>query len=265
MRSRFFALLLITVMVALSAAAQTSSQPATGGAGDAIVQVIAGRAKPGSEAQYIEGRKRHIEFHRAQNDPWAWHVYDVISGDATGVLLTVSSPHKWADRDARAQFFRDDQTDVQKNIAPHSGFGEVSFWRPRPDMARAGAPKPTDPPTPYFTVQHFVLNADAMPAYVENVKRIAAAQDKANFAAPKGMWYQLLNGGEGPHFVLVTPRKNWAEFETPKETLDEALKRALGAEGATLLNNLRKGMKRTWTEALRHNDELSYHPASAAR
>lgn len=269
MKSRISALVLITVLWALTVAAQTSStsqqQSTTAGAGDPIVQVIAGTAKPGSEAQYVEGRKRHMEWHRAQNDKWAWHAYDVITGDATGAVVTVSSPHRWADRDGREQFVRDDQADVMKNILPYAAPHQFSIWRVRSDMGRAGAPKATDPPTPYFTVQHFILNPDAMPTYVENVKRISAALDKINYPAPKGLWYQLMTGGEAPHFVQVVPRKNWAEFESPRETLDEALKRALGAEGATLLSNVRKGMRRTWTETLRHNDELSYHPAGAAR
>lgn len=260
MRKRYSVLVLITALLALCAATQVLAQTAAG-AGDLVVQVIAGRAKPGSEAQYIEGRKRHVEWHRAQNDKWAFHTYDVISGEATGSQITVSSPHKWADRDAREQFMRDDQADVMKNIAPSALPAQVSFWRPRTDMGRAGGPKPADPPTPYFTVQHFILNADAMPGFVESAKRVSAAVDKANYPAPKGLWYQLLNGGESPHFVLVTPRKNWAEFEPPKETLDEAVKRGGAAEGTAALMNLRKGTKRQWTEIVRHNDELSYHPA----
>src|SRR5262249_15602712 len=115
MKSRYYGLVLITVMLTLCAgtqvaaqAAASSQQPTTAGAGDLIVQVIVGRAKPGSEAQYIEGRKRHVEWHRAQNDKWAWHTYDVMSGEATGSQITVTSPHKWADRDAREQFMRDD-------------------------------------------------------------------------------------------------------------------------------------------------------------
>ena len=263
-------LVLITVMLAVVAAAQGGApaaqqqQPAAG-AGDVIVQVIAGTAKPGSEAQYIEGRKRHMEWHRAKNDSWAWHAYDVITGETAGVVVTVTSTHKWADRDAREQFMREDQADVMKNIVPYAAPHQISIWRVRSDMGRSGSPKPADPPTAYATVQHFILNADAMPTYVDYVKRVAAALDKVNSTAPKGLWYQLVTGGEAPHFVLVTPRKNWAEFEPPRETLDETLRRALGAEGATLLSNLRKGIRRTWTETVRHNDELSYHPAAAAR
>src|SRR5919109_3198566 len=113
MRMRYSGLVLIAALLALCTAVQVAAQTAassqqqtTAGAGDLIVQVIAGRAKPGSEAQYVEGRKRHMEWHRAQNDKWAWHAYEVISGEGTGSVVTVSSPHKWADRDAREQFMR---------------------------------------------------------------------------------------------------------------------------------------------------------------
>jgi hypothetical protein len=123
-------------------------------------------------------------------------------------------------------------------------------------MSRSGAPKPDDIQAPYLTVQHFLLNADAMPAFVDQIKQLNTALDKANAPGPIGLWYQLLNGGEGPQFVLVTPRKNWAEFET-KKSVDELA----GPENATLLNTMRKGFKRVWTDTVRHNEELSYHPA----
>src|SRR5688500_16669004 len=103
--------LLILLFSVLTATAQTSNQQPSSSAtaGGDIVQVIAAVARPGSEAQYLEGRKRHMEWHRAQNAPWAWHTYNVVSGPSTGMLVTVSAPHKFADRDAREQFFRDDQ------------------------------------------------------------------------------------------------------------------------------------------------------------
>jgi hypothetical protein len=249
-----------------SAAAQTATQtPRSAPAASAdvtIVQVIAGMAKPGSEAQYVEGRKRHVEWHRAQKDAWNWHAYDVISGDAAGSVVTVTSPHKWADQDTREQFTRDDFADVQRNIAPYAMPHVISYWRVRSDMGRAGAPKAEDPPAPYYTVQHFLIEPEDGPTYIENIKRASAAQDKVNVAGPKGIWYQLVNGGEGPHFVLVTPRKNWAEFQGP--LIDDTLREALGAQGATLIGNIRKAMRKTWTEILQHNQELSYHAAGGA-
>ena len=264
MKSRLLALSL-TLLLNLPAAAQSSAkkaadQPMAAPSGDVtIVQVIAGGARPGSEAQYMEGRKRHIEFHRSQNDAWSYHAYQVISGEQTGSFVTVTSPHKWSDQDARDQFNRDDQADVMKNILPYAGHTEVSYWRVRSDMSRAGAPKADDPPAPYYAVSHFILHADALPGFIDNVKRASAAADKVNAPGPSGLWYQLANGGEGPHFVLVTPRKTWAEFNAPP--IDDVLKQALGAEGATLISNIRKAFARTWTETIQHRDDLSYHPA----
>src|SRR6185436_8850873 len=52
-----------------------------------IVQVIGAAPRPGSEAQYLEGRKRHLEFHRSRNDAWSWHTYEVIAGEHVGMLL----------------------------------------------------------------------------------------------------------------------------------------------------------------------------------
>ena len=37
---------------------------------------------PGMEKQFMEGYKRHMEWHRAQNDTWSWIVWEVLSGDA---------------------------------------------------------------------------------------------------------------------------------------------------------------------------------------
>jgi hypothetical protein len=113
----------------------------------------------------------------------------------------------------------------------------------------------------YATAQHFILAPEAVPEFIENVKRASAAQDKANSPGPKGLWYQLMNGGEGPHFVLVTPRKNWAEMQSP--VIDDVLRQAMGAQGTALIANIRKAMRKNWTELLKHNDELSYHGTAA--
>jgi hypothetical protein len=266
MNFRFFAFTFLLLLLAVSAIGQAGTQRTTTSSPAApadamIVQVIAGMARPGSEAQYIEGRKRHVEWHRSQKDQWAWHAYDVISGENSGAIVTVTSPHKWADRDAREKFMMEDQADVMRNIAPYASPHQISYWVARSDMSRAGAPKPADPPTPYYTVQYFDLHVDAMPTFVATSKRIAAALDKINAPGVKGLWYQLVNGGESARFALVTPRKNWAEFgDGMPGRVDENLQKALGPEGATLIATLRKSVKRAWTEALQHRDDISYHP-----
>ena len=73
-------------------------------------------------------------------------------------------------------------------------------------------------------------------------------------------WYQLVNGGEGRHFVLVGDRANWASFQLPTDkTLDSMMEEAYGKEQAgAILSALRKAVRSISTEALQYRPDLSY-------
>ncbi len=73
-------------------------------------------------------------------------------------------------------------------------------------------------------------------------------------------WYQLVNGGESPHFVLVGDRANWASFQPPTDKiLDSMMEEAYGKEqGGAILSALRKAVRSTSTEALQYRPDLSY-------
>jgi hypothetical protein len=45
-------------------------------------------------------------------------------------------------------------------------------------------------------------------------------------------WLQLVNGGEGPTFVLLNSRKNWADFVPSPKTLADVLNENYGKEVA---------------------------------
>jgi hypothetical protein len=48
--------------------------------------------------------------------------------------------------------------------------------------------------------------------FVEGVKKVnEGSRRRATAVRPSG-WYQLVNGGEGPLFVLTMDRANWAAF-----------------------------------------------------
>jgi len=84
---------------------------------------------------------------------------------------------------------------------------------------------------------------------------------KTNYPlAGASRWYQLANGGEGPHFVLVGDRANWGNFRPPTDkTLDSMMEDAYGKEqGTAILSSLRKAIRSIYTEALRYRPDLSY-------
>lgn len=241
------------------------AQQAQAGTND-IGQVIFNMPKPDQRQQYIEGRKKHMAWHGSQNDKWTWHVFEVLNGEAGGGFIATSFDHSWADFDGREQFEAADQADAATNLAPYltGAGGGPAFWRLRRDLARPSrpVPPPGGAPSPLSTVTHFFVIPGTAPDFEEAIKRINAGLDKVNYEGPQGYWYQLLNGGEGPHYVLVSPRKNFAEMgATPPMAMRQALQKAYGQQqGAALQQSIGKMCKSISTEMIRYRPDLSYTP-----
>jgi hypothetical protein len=73
-------------------------------------------------------------------------------------------------------------------------------------------PRPCEnqPTAPITAVTVFVLHPGAGPDFMAAIKKVNEALGKqADWPKTSG-WLQLVNGGEGPTFVLLSSRKNWA-------------------------------------------------------
>jgi hypothetical protein len=224
---------------------------------DAITEVNISQPKPGMVQQWEQGRKRHSDFHRAQNDTWSVLVYEVLTGEQVGSYVSVQPGHSWKDYDGRAAFDKLDVPDVARNMGPYQSAGPRAFYIFRPDLSRA---KEGGAPAKMMTVTHYWLNPEHVRDFQEAVKAVNAAIDKASYPAKPGRWYQLANGGDVPHYVLVTDRASWADMESPPTTMDEAL----GQDGLQALATVRRSSKRILTELLEYRPDLSYVPQSAA-
>ncbi len=63
-----------------------------------------------------------------------------------------------------------------------------------------------------------MLKPEGINDFIDGVKKVNDRIKKTNFPqAGPSRWYQLVNGGESPHFVLVGDRANWASFQPPTE------------------------------------------------
>jgi hypothetical protein len=241
------------VLWCISLSAQAAKPP------ESVLEVNISVPKPGMTQQFEQGRKRHSDFHRAQKDANSVLVYQVVTGDAAGSYVSVQPGHNWKDFDARAAFDQLDAPDVEKNILPYSTSGPRSFYVYKPELSRAKESNAT--PAKMSTVTHYWLIPEHTREFLEAVKTINAAIEKTGYPAKPGRWYQLANGGDVPHYVLVIDRAGWADMEPPPQTLDEAL----GADGAQALATVRKASKRIFTEMIEYRPDLSYVPAAAGK
>jgi len=243
---------LVTVLIVFACAIGSFAQTAK--APESVTEVNVSAVKPGMTMQWEQGRKRHSDFHRAQKDTWSVIVYEVLTGDATGDYVSVQGGHSWKDFDSRDAFNKLDVADVAKNLVPYETPGPRSYYVYRAELSRS---KEAPEPTKYATVAHYWLIPERVNDFTDAIKAINAAIDTAHYPTKPSRWYQLANGGDVPHYVLVTDRAGMADFEPPAQSMQEAL----GPEGAAALDKLRKSCKRIYSETLQYRPDLSYLPS----
>ncbi|PYX43388.1 MAG: hypothetical protein DMG79_22565 [Acidobacteria bacterium] len=78
----------------------------------------------------------------------------------------------------------------------------------------------------------FVLHPGAGPDFIAAIKKVNDALGKQTDWPKTSGWLQLVNGGEGPTFVLLSARKNWADFAPLPKTLADVLNDTYGKETA---------------------------------
>lgn len=223
-----------------------------------LCEIHINRVKPGMTQQYEAGRKKHMAWHKGQNDAWSWYTWAVVTGEGTGSYVVGTFEHNWKDLDGREKFTQADAADAQANMGPSLAGEEESFYVYRDDLSLAPQ---AFPPAPLISVIHFRLKADGVNDFVEAVKKINDGFKKTNYPqAGASRFYQLVNGGESPHFVLVGDRANWGSFQPPTDkTLDAMMEDAYGKEqGGAILSSLRKAIRSVYTEALQYRPDLSY-------
>jgi len=216
--------------------------------------------KPGATAQLEAGRKKHNQFHAGQKDTFTWNTWVIDTGDNAGTYVTSSCGHAWKDFDEWEKRMGDaDTKDGAINLAPNVQSGRNGFYVYRSDMSLAPANRP---PSPMVTATIYVLHPGAAPDFIAAIKRINEALSKqADWPKTSG-WLQLVNGGEGPTFVLLSNRQNWADFAPQPKTASDILNETYGKDQAdVIMKTIRDSTAHLITEAAIYRADLSYIPA----
>lgn len=221
-------------------------------------QVYVMAVKPGMTKQFEEGRKRHADWHRKQNDTWSWDVWQIETGPGTGEYLSTAFGHTWKDFDTWEQKLgAGDTADGETNITPYVASVEESIWMVMKDESRP----PEGPPSGLSDVEHFVLKPGTTQNFSYAVKKITEAVDKTKWPV-HFIWYSLVNGGQTPQYVLLIPAGTWEGMADPEPSFPAMLEKALGRhEAEEVMHEIDKSVEREWNEVVRYRADLSYRPA----
>ncbi len=243
------------------AAPGTAEEPA-----GTIARVSFFRAKPGMEKQLEEGLKRHMSWHRGQRDPWAWLIYQVLSGENSGGYVGGVFGRQWKDFDSPPVSGEEDTADAQANVRLYTEGSVVQFFEFLPAVSRP-APEGAEAPT-YYEELAFNLDYGKTADFLYAIGRFHEAIGKTGWSTAADRpthyeWYELVNGGPSPTFVLVLPRRNWAEFKPLEKPFDRMLEEAFGRQEAqALLETFSRAVKSAHSSILHARPDLSYIPGA---
>ncbi len=249
---RIYRRTILLAVLTFAASAVAQSEP------DRVCEVNLTVPKPGASKAWEDARKQHNKFHVAEKDKNGILVWSVTTGPSTGSYLTTTCGLLWKDLDSANGFEDRDQADRVKTIAPQTASNSASYYVFLPKLSSAGAPGPDSKPAKMLTIVHYFLKAGSIPQFTDAIQRINAAIKKTEYPARPSRWYVLANGGEGPHYVLVTDRASWADMQPPQQSLMDMLKQS-GDEKA--LQDLRDAIRYTVSEMAEYRADLSYLPA----
>lgn len=220
-----------------------------------IAQIVFFSAKPGMEEQMEEGIKRHMNWHREQNDPWAWIVWEYITGDKVGTYGAGTFDHHWADFDTAPVPREADEADVAVNVAPYANFDSVRFYAYLGDVSHPAAEN-----APMSVLVEFQVRQGMADEFEYAIGKFHEAIQKTSWPVHY-TWWALVNGGRQPMFALVLPRANFAAFKPQEKPFAAMLEEAYGrTEAQALLDAFGETVKSQNSSASRVVPEFSYIP-----
>ncbi len=189
--------------------------------------------KADAGAEFKKAFKEHLEWRKANKDPWGWSVFNATTGKGVNSVFVRSTGHHWADFDAYrdSEFSKKAGEHWNTNVDPHVAYYDSSidqsdselFYWPEGNYR-------------YFYVTTFYLK----PGHGRQARQaVKAVSDELSAAGRKHphVWLWDQTGKHLPAFSVVTARENWAGFDWPEKSVRDTMVERVGEEKAEAMFN----------------------------
>jgi hypothetical protein len=225
-----------------------------------VARMVFLTAKAGDKAQLEEAIKKQMDWRREQKDDWRWLTWEYVSGEA-GRYAVATFAHAWQDYDQPKVSPWVEDLDHGALAALSTTAPLIQYFDHVDEVSAAGIEQ--DNPT-MAEIAVFQLQFGKTAQFYEAVRQFHAALQHAG-SRERYEWFELLNGSEGPQFMLFLPRRSWAAFDTQRGFLSEALEKSLGKrKSEKLIAQFSAAVKSYHRCAVRLRPELSKLPPSQA-
>lgn len=253
-RDNTSSLMLRTVGFLLLLAAPSCLWAQAGGPA-AAAHFFAYRPKPGMQAQFDQGYRDHLAWHRGKHDPLVWYGWYVSQGKRAGQFIDASVGEPFAAMDRRVDP-AGDAANYKKTFAPYGEPVSRTSYVLLPALS-TGQPLENARPSASASVQvfHYTLRPGTEARFE---RAMAAVRDVLSRieGAPAHTWYRLVAGGRQPQYMLMVARDDWASYDRFRQTPAELI-----AGRDTAAADYAAAVREVSSEVWNYRTDLSYIPA----
>lgn len=231
------ALFVIATCVAVSVSeAQRNERQGTG----PLARLVVIQPKPGQDAAFEEGYRRHLTWHRDHRDPWSWYGWSFVLGERLGLFMDGTFAHSAAELD-NAVDPAGDGADNARNVVPHADFVRHAVYQ-----RISGAIDALPDTSAYLVMTTYWVRPGEERKFEAAIAEASAAAQRAGTSSSQ-IWFRLVIGGESPEYLLFRPVNDWAEAAALPDFVT-------GHPAAAT------SVARVRSELLRYRRDMSYHP-----
>lgn len=212
-------------------------------------------AKPGAKAQLEQAIRTHMEWRREQQDEWRWIVWEYVTGGSQGRYAIATFGHNWGDFDKPKMAPWVEDADNGSLAALCETPPVVQYFEHMDRVSRAGEGNQVPSMAEVVVFQlHFGKSAQ----FYETLPKFAQLMDKYK-PSVRFEWFELLDGGETPLFMVIVPQANWAGFENMKDSVMDQMVVLMGKQKAlAVLDRMGGAVKSQRRDLVRLRQDLSY-------
>lgn len=225
-------LLIITLLSLQTAMAQNKT----------IAQFAIWKPNPGQDQNFENGYKKHLTWHKANNDPWSWYGWFIISGPRCGQFVDATFDHSWGDFDHSVKP-GEDMADNELHVFPFATLQTVFKASYLKDISTAHESSLKSKFLRLITLE--VKDISVGIKLLEKLKT-------SNADIKMFMAYKIVDGGNLNQLMLVLGFNSFGEYEKTENLQDQ-----LSAIEVSLKTNVIKSIT---SETLRYNADMSLFP-----
>lgn len=220
-----------------------------------VSRIVFVTAKPGVKAQLEQAIRTQMEWRRLQQDEWRWVVWEYVTGRSPGRYAIATFGHRWGDFDKPKVVPWVEEADNGSLAALCETAPVVQYFEHLDQVSRAGE---ENQELGMAEVVVFQLHFGKSAQFYETLPKFAQVMDKYK-PSVRFEWFELLDGGETPLFMVIVPQASWSGFERMQESVMDQMVLMLGKEKAlAVLDRLGASVKSQHRDLVRLRQDLSY-------